>query len=163
MIKKCKIVERFYKKKYDTISRISNLKHDDNILDFGCEHGNFKKHNPDLNITEYDIDKRYTGIDDYRNTKPNKIMVLDVFEHMDEDNIRYTIKEFKKLNSNVIIVVSLPYGNIMSQLARMIVGKTRTVETHITSYRSVINILKEELTAVKETNFYFISYIGVFS
>jgi SAM-dependent methyltransferase len=142
--------------------KLVKLDKKDVILDFGCGGGWLEHKLRDYKIYGYDINSEKTFIEDYRKVKPDKIFVLDVFEHIPLKEIKEIINNFKKLNDGFDIIVSLPTENWLSRKVRKFVGKKEVPEEHITSYKQVLKILKENFKLKREINFFTVSKICLF-
>jgi len=158
------IIRTFSKTKIKIAFMIADLKKTDLILDFGCGEGwlknNLKKQG--YNVIGYDITPEHSDVEDYRKIKPNKIFVMDVFEHIPKEEIVKIIKNFKEMNPDFELITSIPTENWISRKARKILGKTERVKDHITNLREIKQILKGELKLVKKINFLTVSYIAKF-
>ncbi len=157
------LVRLFYKLKYKIAIKYANLRWDDLILDFGCGTNWLKKKMlPGYDVIGYDIDPKLTEIKDYTKLKPDKIFVIDVLEHVEKEEIRKIIKNFKKMNPNFILIAIIPTETWLWRKARKILGLSETVEDHITKLSEILQILNEELTQIKKINFLTMSYITKF-
>jgi 2-polyprenyl-3-methyl-5-hydroxy-6-metoxy-1,4-benzoquinol methylase len=161
------LIRIFSRSKAKLALKIASLKKTDMILDFGCGEGWLKNNlkNQGYNVIGYDITPEHSDVKDYRKIKikPNKIFVMDVFEHIPKEQIREIIKNFKKLNQNFELIASIPTENFVSRKARKILGKSEKVSGHITSIKEILQILKEErLILIKRINFLTVSYIAKF-
>ena len=58
--------------------------------------------------------------------------------------------------------MSVPSENWVSKKVRKFVGKTEVPKEHITRYREILKILKENFKLKKKINFFTVSYIFVF-
>ena len=94
--------------------------------------------------------------------KPTKIFALDVFEHISFEEIKKIIDEFKKLNNKFDLIVSLPTENYLSRKIRKLVGKKEVPEEHITYYKDIVKLLKQNFKFEKSINFFTVSYIAKF-
>jgi len=157
------LLTRFYFRwKINCAIKLGNLKKEDIILDFGCGGGWLEKKLKDFKIYGYDVNPKKTFIKDYKQIKPNKIFVLDVFEHIPKKEIKKIIETFKRLNNTFEIIVSLPSENWLSKKIRKLVGKPEVPAEHITPYWEVLDILKKNFELKKRINFFTISYIFLF-
>lgn len=142
--------------------KIARLKKEDVILDFGCGGGWLEEKLKDYSIYGYDINPEKTFIKNYKKIKPTKIFVLDVLEHIPSNEIGKIFDNFKKLNDNFTLIVSIPTENLISRKIRKFVGKAEIPKEHITKYHEIIKILKENFILKKRINFFSISHILVF-
>jgi 2-polyprenyl-3-methyl-5-hydroxy-6-metoxy-1,4-benzoquinol methylase len=159
------LIRTFSRIKIKIALRLADLKKTDLILDFGCGEGwlknNLKKEG--YNVTGYDITPEHSDVKDYRKIRPDKIFVMDVFEHIPIGQIKEIIKNFKKMNPSFELIASIPTENFVSRKARKILGKGERVKDHITPIKEILQILREEgLILVKRINFLTISYIAKF-
>jgi hypothetical protein len=153
------ITKIYFRQKIDATIRLAELKKEDIILDFGCGAGWLEKKLKNFNIIGYDINPEKTFVKDYRTVKPTKIFCLDVFEHIPVEEIRKIIQNFKKMNNNFELIVSIPTGNFISRKVRKLVGKDEVPKEHITSYQDILNILKENFKIKKKINFFTVTKI----
>jgi len=144
--------------------KIAKLRKNDKILDFGCGAGWLKNklRKKGYNIVGYDINSQHTEIKDYTKIKPDKIFALDVLEHIEKREIKKIIKNFKKMNSDFELIVSIPTENWFSRKMRKSLGKSERVKDHITSLKEILEILNSELQFARKINFLTISYIAKF-
>ncbi len=156
------ITRNYFRWKVLLAIKLADLKKSDVILDFGCGGGWLEKKLKDYEIYGYDINPKKTFVKDYKNVKPSKIFVLDVFEHIPLEEIKKVLKSFKELNENFELIVSLPSENFVSRKIRKLVGKSEVPKEHITKYRDIMKILKQNFKLKKRINFFSVSYIWVF-
>ena len=154
------LVRLFYKWKFGIAIRYANLNKGDLILDFGCGNKWLKKTLNGYNVIGYDIDPKLTDIRNYLNLKPNKIFVLDVFEHIEKEEIRKMINNFKKMNPKFILITIIPTETWLWRKMRKLMGLSETVSDHITGLKDILKILNEELKLVKKINFLTMSHIA---
>ncbi len=159
---KSPITRIYFRKKIDAAIKLAGLKKDDIILDFGCGAGWLESRLRGFDIRGYDINPKKTFIKDYKNIKPTKIFCLDVFEHIPFSEIATIIKNFKEMNSQFQIIVSIPTGNLLSKKVRRLVGKTEVPKEHITSYKQILGILKKNFVLKKKINFLTVTKIFLF-
>src|SRR3989344_8603534 len=152
------IVSLYFRWKVDKSVRMARLKKDDVILDFGCGGGWLEKKLKDYNITGYDTNPKKTQIKDYRKTKPTKIFVLDVFEHIPIKETKKILANFKKMSKNFDLIVSQPTENWLSRKARKFFGKVEIPEEHITRYGEIVDLLKKEFEYRKKINFFTLTH-----
>ena len=156
------ITRTYFRWKVDTAVRLAKLKKSDVILDFGCGGGWLEKKLKKYNIKGYDVNPEKTFIKDYKKVKPTKIFALDVFEHIPIEETKKIINEFKKLNDMFDLIVSLPTENWLSRKIRKLVGKKEVPEEHITSYKDIVKLLKQNFKFKKSINFFTVSWIAKF-
>ena len=110
----------------------------------------------------YSINPEKTFIKDYKKIKPTKIFCLDVFEHILLSEIKEIVNNFKEMSDNFELIVSIPTGNFISRKVRKLVGKSEIPEEHITSYKEILKILKENFKLKRKINFFTVTKIFVF-
>jgi len=142
--------------------KMARLKKSDVILDFGCGGGWLERKLQNYKIYGYDSNPEKTFIKDFKKTKPSKIFVLDVFEHIPIEEIKKIVKDFKKMSSEFDLIVSVPTENWLSRKMRKLLGKTERPKEHITYWFEIYKILKKEFKLKKRVNFFTISKIWVF-
>jgi 2-polyprenyl-3-methyl-5-hydroxy-6-metoxy-1,4-benzoquinol methylase len=156
------ITRTYFRTKVWLAVKIARLKKDEIILDFGCGGGWLEKKLKGYKIYGYDINPKKTFIKNYKKVSPNKIFALDVFEHIPADEIGKIIDNFKKMNKNFELIVSIPTENKISRMMRKFVGKIEVPKEHITKYPEILKILNSKLKLVKKINFLTVSYIAKF-
>lgn len=155
------ITKIYFRWKVMTAIKLANLKKEDIILDYGCGDGWLEHKLKNYNIYGYDLNPKKSFIKDYRKIKPNKIFVLDVFEHIPISEINKIIRNFKKMGKFEIIV-SQPTENWISRKVRKLVGKTKVPKEHITRYEEILEILNKELKLIRKVNFFTACHIFLF-
>ena len=55
----------------------------------------------DINVVGYDILKNVSDVEDYKTVKPSKIVCNGVLEHLTEEEIENTVKNFVKTRSRL--------------------------------------------------------------
>jgi len=157
-------VRAFSKLKVNAAIRLADLKKEDLILDFGCGAGWLKNilKNNGYNVIGYDIIPEQTDIQDYTQIKPDKIFVMDVFEHISEEQIKEILRNFQKMNSSVEIITAIPVEGRIWKIARRMVGKSDRIPEHITPMKKILEIVKEEFKQTKRINLFGISYLAKF-
>lgn len=156
------ITKIYFRWKMNKLIRLAKLKKTDIILDFGCGGGWLEKKLKNFNIKGYDINPEKTFIKDYMEVKATKIFALDVFEHMPFNEIKKIIEDFKRLNNKFEIIVSIPTENLISRKVRKLVGKSEVPAEHITKYKEILNILKENFILKKKINFFTVTHLFLF-
>ena len=154
------LVRLFYKLKFKIAIKYASLKPTDLILDFGCGSGQLRKMLPGHKIIGYDVDPKLTEIKDYRKIKPDKIFALDVFEHIPKNKIRKIVRDFKKMNPNIVLVTAIPTETWLWRKTRKLMGLSETVKDHITKLEEIESILCQEMHLQNETTFVLMSRIS---
>lgn len=156
------LTKTYFRTKVLCAIRLAELKKSDIILDFGCGGGWLEKKLKNYKIFGYDINPEKTFIKDYKKIKPDKIFVLDVFEHITEKEIEKILKNFKEMNEKFDIIVSIPTENWVSKKIRKLVGKREIPKEHITEYKDIFKMLKKNFRLKKKINFFTVSHIFLF-
>jgi SAM-dependent methyltransferase len=155
------IAKIYFRWKVMTAIKLAGLKKEDIILDYGCGDGWLEHKLKNYNIYGYDLNPEKTFVKDYTKIRPNKIFVLDVFEHVPVKVIKEIIGSFKKMGKFELII-SQPTENWLSRKVRKLIGKSEVPDEHITRYEEIIEILKEEFKLIKKVNFFTVSHIFLF-
>ncbi|MEK6820530.1 MAG: methyltransferase domain-containing protein, partial [Nanoarchaeota archaeon] len=156
------LVRIYFRMKVWLAIRLAKLKKDDVILDFGCGGGWLEKKLQGYRIYGYDINPKKTFIKNYKKIKADKIFVLDVFEHVQKEEIKKILNNFKKLNKKFDLIVSIPTENFASRKVRKFVGKVEIPREHITKYKDILEILKKNFKLKKRVNLFTVSHIFLF-
>lgn len=158
------IVRSFFRLKTNLAVKIAGLKKSDRILDFGCGAGWLKNklREEGYKVTGYDVTPEQSDVKDYTTVKPTKIFALDVFEHIPKEEIKKIIKNFKKMNPNMELIVAIPTENLFSRKIRKLLGKPERTAGHITSMKKILKILNSELKLYRKINLLAVSYIAKF-
>jgi cyclopropane fatty-acyl-phospholipid synthase-like methyltransferase len=146
------IVRTYFRWKFNEIKRFSKLEKNQLGLDFGCGDGWLKKIFSGYNIIGYDLNPKQTDINDYRKVHPDKIFVIDVFEHISLDGIKQIIQDFKKMNPNFELITSIPTENWVSRKVRVLTGKQERAPDHITSLKEIWPVLNSEMQLIESIN-----------
>ena len=158
------LVRLFSRLKMAIAVRLAGLRKEDLILDFGCGAGwlkeNLKKKG--YRAAGYDIIQETSDVIDYTVLRPDKIFVLDVFEHMPADEIRRHIRAFKRMRPGFELIAGIPTENWLSRKARKLLGKTERAQGHITPLKDILAILSSEMKQVGKFNFLTVSLIAKF-
>ena len=154
------VVKFFFRLKFKKIIKLANLKKTDFILDFGCGDCWLKKILPEYKIIGYDLNPKQTEIEDYTKLRPDKIFVIDVFEHIPKEEIEKILKNFKKMNPDFELITSIPTENWISRKIRRLVGKREKAPDHITPIEQIWPILTSELRLIKKINFLTIGWLA---
>lgn len=156
------IVKIYFRLKFNKIIKFAELNKNQLILDFGCGDKWLKKRLTDYNVIGYDINPKQTEIEDYRTIHPDKIFLIDVFEHLSLEKIREIIRDFKKMNPDFELITSIPTENWISRKIRVLVGKKERAPDHITSLKEIWPVLNSEMKFVRKINFFSIAWIAKF-
>lgn len=130
------------------------------ILDFGCGQGILKKKLPDYNIVGYDIQQKYSDVDDFRKVKPEVVFSHHVFEHLKERKLKKVIEVFKRMDLKYIIVAQ-PTENAISKIMRIVLRKKPSLEIgHYTDITTVYSSLGKYFRLVEERNIYMLTKVS---
>ena len=127
-----------------TIIDFGDLKNEQNlILDYGCGTGRFKKKLDKPNVAGYDVIEELSDINDYRNLKPQKIVLSSVLEHLYLNEIENLLKEFLKMNSTAELLVTLPTENFISKIAMRLSGQPAAHDDHVSKYKQINQLIEK--------------------
>ena len=157
------ITKVYFRSKVFVAIKLAGLNKEDIILDFGCGGGWLEKKLKNFKIFGYDLNPKKTFVEDYKEIKPTKIFVLDVFEHIPKSEIKKIINNFKKMNNKFELIVSQPTENWLSRSVRKLVGKIEIPDEHITRYEEVLDILNKNFKLKKKVNFFTVGHLFLFS
>ena len=140
-------IRKYFKKRVEKAIEFAELKKDDKIIDYGAGPGYLEQRLPDYNIIPFEKEHILDNLDMF---DFNKIFCLDVLEHMSFDEIikLLTIVKLKK----AILITSIPKGNLLSKIIRLICLRKPTPSDHITSYKKLQKILSYYFKKDREYN-----------
>ena len=148
----------YYLKIINEIIKIGNLYSlKGNILDFGCGEKQLEKA---LNkrILNYDINPKYSEINDYRELHYETIVVNQVFIYMTKNEIFNFFYDQKKINKNLQIIVVISRHNILTKILRKIFKKKKLTDIKST-FEDQLKIIKKETTILKQKILFNNAYI----
>jgi len=160
------LIRWYFNRKMNLILDLADLNKSDLVLDFGCGEGwlktKIRETSPKLKVIGYDINPKQTEIKNYRKIHPDKVIAIDVFEHMTKREIEKTIKDFKRMNPKFTLITSIPTQNKLSRISRVLVGKKPNAEGHISGLNDILTLLRKNLKQTKKHGFFAISYLARF-
>lgn len=157
------LIRWYFKLKMKKVIKIAAPNKEELILDFGCGSGKLKQMLPGYKIIGYDINPKQTKIRDYSILKPNKIISVDVFEHIPKESILEIIDNFKKMNPKFKLIVSIPTESFISRKIRRLLGKRERALGHITPLKEILKIFRNKgLRRVSKLNLFNVSYIALY-
>lgn len=120
------------------------------VLDFGCNKRPLKKLLPgSMNYVGYDIDSKYTEIENYKTINPDIVIASHVLEHMSDEEIYMLCRWIKSTNCKKFIV-ALPLEHLPASLAQYIFGSYFKIKTiHINNWVNIFRILNQYFTNTK--------------
>jgi hypothetical protein len=134
----------YFRKILNTIIKFGNLKNEKGlVLDYGCGVSHLKKNLTGINVVGYDILPELSDVNDYRNLKPDKIVLSGVLEHIYLDDQEKLLKEFKQMNPRAELLVYLPTENFISKIAMHLAGQKYAHNDHVTKYKEINNLLSK--------------------
>lgn len=112
------------------------------VLDFGCGIGKLKQRLTKYGVTivGYDTLKKVSDVGNYKTVKPSKIVCNSVLEHLTEEEIENTVKNFIKTRAELI--VSVPTENFISKIGMLVTGKLNYHADHKTKYKRINKIIE---------------------
>lgn len=140
----------YFRRILQTIINFGDLENEPGIiLDFGCGLSHLKKTLKRNNVIGYDVEPDLSEIDDYKNLKPNKIILSGVLEHLHSERIETLLQEFQVMNPSVSLLIYLPTENFVSKIAMRLAGMPNAHDDHVTKYRAVNKILDKHFKLSK--------------
>ena len=130
----------------DTIINLGGLKNEKGlILDYGCGLGHLKSKlaSYNINIIGYDIIPELSEINDYKNLKPNKIILSGVLEHLYSGEIDKLLNDFLIMNSRAELLVFLPTENLVSKIAMYLAGQKHAHDDHVSECREINKVIEK--------------------
>lgn len=139
------------------------------ILDFGCNCQQLKKilnnKHKDFRYVGYDVDKKYSDINDYKELKPDYIFSINVLEHLDIKKLDEMLKNFRRMNKEVKIITSIPTMNFLSNLSNTITQELQwegdEFGEHKSEFRDIQNVFRRKCKLIKTKNYMFMQRIQV--
>jgi len=110
----------YYKKIIKQIIKIGDLKKNTKILDFGCGTKQLEKHLLSNNVINYDIDRKYSEVENYNDLNYDIIVVNQVFMYMSMNEIENFLSKEKKKNINTKLVVAISKHNFLVKVLKKI-------------------------------------------
>ncbi|MDD5148617.1 MAG: hypothetical protein PHH08_04100 [Candidatus ainarchaeum sp.] len=130
----------YFRKILESAVSISGVSKKDTVLDFGCNTQELKKHLKGRfgKYLGYDIIKELSDIGDYTKTRPDIVFALNVFEHIEEKELRKILDNFKKMKVKRLVTaqpVEHPIGRFLAFISGLYfehrhVHKLRWFEVH---------------------------------
>ena len=162
---KIPLIKSYFKKILETAVNLSVVNYYTKgsvVLDFGCGEKELSKMiRSYIQVYNYDIDKEYSEVEDYRKLKPSIVFALNVFEHLTKEEIEQTIKDFKKMNKNLVLITAIPKENILSRIGDIVAGSNKShILTHKTTLKEVNEILNKDMRIVERRDVYFMSEVS---
>lgn len=127
-----------------TVINFGNLENENGlILDFGCGVGHLKRKLNQKNVVGYDIIPELSDIDDYRNLKPSKIILISILEHINLDEIDKLLNEFLTMNPKAELMVLLPTENFISKIAMRLARQRNAHDDHVSKYKDINKVIEK--------------------
>ena len=142
----------------------ANLKGKETVMDFGCNIRALKEVLPKgCKYIGFDVVSEYSDIDDYTRLKGvDVVFALAVFEHLDEKQIRSTLKNFREMGVKKLVVELPREEGRVSRLANALLGlEFEHVLNHKTDWKTAVRIIDEFYDCTNAHNNLFISWISV--
>ena len=148
------IFKFYYIKIINEIIKIGRLHYaNGNILDFGC--GEKQLQNVlQRKIINYDINPKYSEINDYKKLNYEVIVINQVFMYMTKKEIFNFLNSQKKLNKDVKIVVVISKHNYFGKILRKIFNKKKITDIKST-FNEQINVINKETIIKEQKNLFF--------
>ena len=135
----------YFNRIIETLIKFGDLREEPGIiLDFGCGFGYLKKKLKNNNIIGYDIIPELSDLADYHNSRPVKIVLNNVLEHLYSEEIKNLLIEFKKMNPQAVLLVCLPTENWISKIMMRLANDKNAHDDHISGYKEINKIIEEK-------------------
>jgi len=138
----------YFNRLLDTLIDVGDLDRADvKILDFGAGYGFLKKRLSYANckITNYDIEKDLTEIDDWRHCDFDVMVANQVFYLFEADQLRGLLRELKEIKPDVELVVGISRQSILNNIGKVLLGKKEAHSGTRISPEVELKILRSEL------------------
>ena len=123
------------------------------ILDFGCGLNKLKSLLPDK-VTGYDIQPRFTEVDDWRKVKFDVLVSNQVFYLMTKKELREFLNELYKVNPKVELIVSITRRTLLQKIFKHILGEGDAwADTQLLPHEE-LRVLCERMKIVKKTDYF---------
>ena len=151
----------YFNRAIDSIITIGNLKGTSKIiLDFGCGLGVLKKKlKSKSNIVNYDKNKKFSEINNWKNVKFDIFVSNQVFYQFSEKKLETIIKEIKKKNSKTLFIVGISKRSLLNKIGKFLLFKFNAHKNTILTYEKELFILMKHLKIIKKKNIFFLSDI----
>lgn len=113
------------------------------ILDYGCGVGHLKVRLKGRNVVGYDIISKLSDVKDYKELKPEKIVLSGVLEHLYLDEIDKLLNEFLVMNPKAELLVFLPTENFISKIAMHLAGQKYAHDDHVSQYKLINQVIEK--------------------
>ena len=137
------------------------------ILDFGCSCQQLKKILKDkkrnFQYLGYDIDKKYSDVNDYTKIKPDYTFCINVLEHLNKKELQQLLNNLKSMNKNIRLITAIPKMNFLSNFLNSITQdmkwENEQYDTHKLEFKEIQKILRDNCKLIKSKNYIFIQKI----
>ena len=142
------------------------------ILDFGCSSQQLKKilikRKIEFNYVGYDIDSKYSDIDDYTKLHPDYIFCINVLEHLSINELREVLHNFKKMNKDVRIISAVPGKNFLSDFLNKNVSdkinwEHKSYQVHKSTFMQVLKILNDNCRLLRSKDYMLIQKVQLWN
>lgn len=130
-----------------TIIKIGYVKDCDGlILDYGS--GNSRLRNFLKNHCVCEYDKFFNDGFEFKNYRPEIIIMNHVLEHMTPQEIHELMNDFYDMNREAVIITGIPLENKLSKTLSVMLGRPSHIG-HITPYKVIDKTLRQHLVCIK--------------
>lgn len=147
----------YFRKILKEIIKIGRLESRDlKILDYGAGYGYLKqmlmKHNSHVKITNYDIKKELSEIDDWRDVDFDIIICNQVFYTFDRLELVNLLSDIKDLNKGIEMLVGISRQGLLNDIGKIILGEIDAHSNTKLEPREEINILLEKMDLIAKSS-----------
>ena len=150
----------YFRKLLSTIISIGGLKYRNlKILDFGSGYGMLKKMLPGIEVTNFDIIKKLSDVDDWKTVTFDIVVVNEVFYLFDESEIFQFLNNLYTINSNTELIVGVSRQAWLNNFGKIILGQNDAHEGIKISPEKEIQILKSRMDIISHKSVYMLADI----
>lgn len=151
---------RFYFRRImcEILKMLKNFPSGSLILDFGCGRQYLKIIADFKNIIGYDVISELSDTRDYRYLKPDIIICNHVLEHLDVEELKEALDNFRKMQP-LFIITGIPTENLLSRFCAMI-GRPHGYFEHKSKMKLIHDELGKRFTLLESKNIFTLTILS---